>query len=151
MYNKVIMIGHLARDVELRHIPSGTAIANSSIATSYKYGDREETCFLDFSAFGKPAEIMHQYLKKGSKVMLEGRLILEQWDDKNTGTKRSRHTLRVENFKFLDNKGGSNPQEHSNVSTTQNTYEQHKPNTAPKEPKKEELPSIDIDDDEIPF
>jgi len=151
MYNKVIMIGHLTRDIELKHIPSGTAIASSSIATSYKYGDKEETCFLEFNSFGKPAEIMHQYLKKGSKVMLDGRLILEQWDDKNTGAKRSRHSLRVENFKFLDSRGEGGSQSYSNAPAQESRAPQSNTSHSAPQSAKEELPSIDIDDDEIPF
>ena len=107
MYNKVIMIGTLTRDIELKYMPNGSALAKSAIATNHKYKSngeqKEEVCFLDFTVFGKGAEILNQYVKKGSKVMLEGRLIFEQWQD-NDGTNRNRHTLRVEEFKFLDSK-----------------------------------------------
>jgi len=111
MYNKVIMIGNLTRDIELKYLPSGAAVAKSAIATSYKYKtqsgeQKEEVCFLDFNVFGKAAEILNQYTKKGSKVMLEGRLVLEQWTA-NDGTNRNRHTLRVDEFKFLDSKADS--------------------------------------------
>ena len=100
------MIGNLTRDIELKYLPSGSAIAKSAIATSHKYKmqngeQKEEVCFLDFTVFGKGAEILNQYVKKGSKVMLEGRLIFEQWQA-NDGTNRNRHTLRVDEFKFLD-------------------------------------------------
>jgi len=102
------MIGNLTRDIELKYIPSGAAIAKGAIATSHKYKtqsgeQKEEVCFLDFSVFGKSAEILNQYVRKGSKVMLEGRLIFEQWAAQD-GTNRNRHTLRVEVFKFLDSK-----------------------------------------------
>jgi single-strand DNA-binding protein len=111
MYNKVIMVGNLTRDIELRYLPSGSAIAKSAIATSYKYktqtGEpKEEVCFLEFTVFGKGAEILNQYVRKGSKVLLEGRLIFEQWQT-NDGNNRNRHTLRVDEFKFLDSKADS--------------------------------------------
>ncbi len=106
MFNQTIVIGNLTRAIELKYMPSGAAIARGAIATSHKYktqdgSQKEEVCFLDFKVFGKPAEIINQYVKKGSKVMLIGRLVFEQWTDKDGGN-RSRHTLRVEEFKFLD-------------------------------------------------
>ena len=82
MYNKVVMIGNLTRDIELRYLPSGSAVAKSAIATSYKYKSasgeqKDEVCFLDFTIFGKTAEVANQYLKKGSKVLLTGRLVFQ--------------------------------------------------------------------------
>jgi single-strand DNA-binding protein len=123
MFNKVILIGNLTRDIEMKYIPSGAAIAKSAIATSHKYKDqqgnqKEEVCFLDFDVFGKSAEILNQYVKKGSKVMLEGRLILNRWTA-NDGTARTQHSLRVETFKFLDNKTSSQGQQNDN-----NQYQQ---------------------------
>lgn len=108
MYNKTILVGNLTRDIELRYLPSGAAIAKSAIATSYKYKtatgeQKDEVCFLDFNIFGKIAEVANQYLKKGSKVLLEGRLILEQWTTQD-GASRSRHTLRVETMKMMDSR-----------------------------------------------
>jgi single-strand DNA-binding protein len=76
MYNKVVLIGNLTKDIDFKYLQNNTAIAKSSIATSYKYKStngeqKEETCFLDFDIFGKVAEVANQYLKKGSKVLLE--------------------------------------------------------------------------------
>ena len=112
MYNKVTMIGNLTKDIELNYLQGGSAVAKGAIATSHKYKtqsgeQKEEVCFLDFSLFGKPAEILNQYVKKGSKVLLEGRLVFEQWSAQD-GSKRSKHTLRVETFKFMDTKSDSN-------------------------------------------
>ena len=106
MYNKVMMLGNLTRDIELRYLPSGSAIAKSAIATSYKYKSstgeqKDEVCFLDFNIFGRSAEVANQYLKKGSKVLLEGRLVFEQWTAQD-GSTRSRHSLRVDAMKMLD-------------------------------------------------
>ncbi|MCK5293423.1 MAG: single-stranded DNA-binding protein [Arcobacteraceae bacterium] len=174
MYNKVIMIGNLTRDIELKYIPSGAAIAKGAIATSHKYKtqtgeQKEEVCFLDFNVFGKSAEILNQYVRKGSKVMLEGRLVLEQWTDQNGGN-RSKHSLRVETFKFLDSKadsmnntGGQNnygnqqaPQQQYQAPQQQQQYQQPSYNNAQQpqggmvqEPQK--IPEINIDEDEIPF
>jgi single-strand DNA-binding protein len=161
MYNKVILIGNLTRDIELKYIPSGAAIAKGAIATSHKYkaqdgSQKEEVCFLDFNVFGKAAEVLNQYVKKGSKVMLEGRLVLESWTAQD-GTSRNRHSLRVEEFKFLDSKndGGTS----SNTEYQPKQVEQYnKPsynNTQQggmREPAYQ-VPeiNIDIDDDEIPF
>ncbi len=111
MYNKVVFVGNLTRDIELKHLPSGSAVAKSSIASSYRYKtqtgeQKEEVCFLEFTAFGRYAEVANQYLKKGSKVLLEGRLVFEQWTAQD-GSSRSRHTLRVEELKMLDSKPSS--------------------------------------------
>ena len=135
MFNRVIMIGNLTRDIELRYLPSGTAVAKSAIATSHRFKSadgeqKEEVCFLDFNIFGKGAEVLNQYVKKGSKVLLEGRLVLETWVDPD-GNNRSKHSLRVENFKFLDGKtdniGVSNNQTGYNYNQppqNQNPYQQ---------------------------
>jgi len=114
MYNKVVMAGHITRDIELKYLPSGAAIARSAIATNFRYKSgtgeqKDETCFLDFNVFGKQAEVLNQYVRKGSKVLLEGRLVFEQWTAQD-GTNRSRHSLRVDTFTFLDNKGDNQGQ-----------------------------------------
>lgn len=109
MFNKVIMIGNLTRDIEFQYLQgSNTPLAKSAIATSYKYKgsegiQKDETCFLDFTIFGRVAEIANQYLHKGSKVMLEGRLSFEQWVGTD-GQNRSKHILKVENMKMLGGK-----------------------------------------------
>ncbi len=118
MFNKQIIVGNLTRDIELRYLPSGGAIAKGAIASTYKYKDqsgqaKEEVCFLDFTAFGRGGEVLNQFVKKGSKVMLEGRLIFEQWTAQD-GTNRSKHSLRVDNFVFLDSKQDNNQQQGQN-------------------------------------
>jgi len=182
MYNKVIMIGNLTRDIELKYLPSGSAIANGAIATSHKYKmqngeQKEEVCFLDFSIFGKGGEIFNQYVRKGSKVMLEGRLIFQQWKAQD-GTNRSRHALSVTEFKFLDGKsdsqdmGGNNynapqqqqqpqqqnynaPQQQYNQQPQQNynapQQQQAQQNSGMNNSYEQNIPTIDIDNDEIPF
>ncbi|MEA3498864.1 MAG: single-stranded DNA-binding protein [Campylobacterota bacterium] len=182
MYNKVIMIGNLTKDIELKYLPSGSAIANGSIATSHKYKtqtgeQKEEVCFLDFSIFGKGGEIFNQYVRKGSKVMLEGRLVFQQWKAQD-GTNRSRHALSVSEFKFLDSKadsqgasnagGGYNapqqqqqpaynqaPQQQYNQQNSYNAPAQQQQGGMQKQPQQggyeQNIPTIDIDNDEIPF
>lgn len=143
MFNKVIVVGNLTRDIELKYLPSGSAIAKSAIATSYKYKSttgeqKDEVCYLDFNIFGKSAEVANQYLKKGSKVLLEGRLIFEQWTAQD-GSTRSRHSLRVDTLKMLDSKNES-------ISLTKDEKDNQ------IQTKKEtELNEIPEDMDEIPF
>ena len=160
------MIGNLTRDIELKYLPSGSAIASGAIATSHKYKmqngeQKEEVCFLDFSIFGKGGEIFNQYVRKGSKVMLEGRLVFQQWKAQD-GTNRSRHALSVTEFKFLD--GKSDTQDNSNYQPASQNY------SIPQQPQnKEEYdqrvkegaailnqsntpPKVEINEhDEIPF
>jgi len=175
MYNKVIIIGNLTRDIELKYLPSGSAIANGAIATSHKYkkqnGEQvDEVCFLDFSIFGKGGEIFNQYVRKGSKVMLEGRLVFQQWKAQD-GTNRSRHALSVTEFKFLDGKsdsqdmGGNNynaPQQQNYNAPQQQQYnqqpqqnynapQQQQQNSGMNNSYEQNIPTIDIDNDEIPF
>lgn len=128
MFNQVIMVGNLTRDIELRYLPSGAAVAKSAIATTYKYKSatgeqKDEVCFLDFNMFGRSAEIANQYLKKGSKVLLTGRLVFEQWASQD-GTSRSRHALRVDEMKMLDSKSDNQGQQsQGNYQQTQQKQE----------------------------
>lgn len=105
-YNKVILMGRLTRDIELRYTNTNTSIANIGLAVGRKYktkdGEtREETCFIDCEAWGRTGEVMKQYLAKGRPVFIEGRLKLEQWQDKD-GTNRQKHRVVVESFQFVD-------------------------------------------------
>ena len=108
MYNKIILIGNLTKEIEMIDT-ANSKIAKSSIASSYKYKtssgeQKEEVCFLDFTIFGNLSNVANMYLKKGSRVLLEGRLVFEQWEAKD-GTSRSKHSLRVDSMKMLnDNK-----------------------------------------------
>jgi single-strand DNA-binding protein len=108
--NKVFLMGNLTRDVEMRYTPGGLAVAKMGLASSRKFRDsktnelREETVFVDIDVFGKQAEAAHQYLSKGRPVFVEGRLRLDQWDDKQTGQKRSKMVVVAERVQFL---GGS--------------------------------------------
>jgi len=108
MYNKIILVGNLTRDIELRYSQSGMGIANTAIATSRKFTSngekKEEVCFVDITFFARSAEVANQYLRKGSKILVEGRLNFDQWTDQN-GQKRSKHSVVVETMQMLDSKG----------------------------------------------
>jgi len=110
-FNKVILMGNLTRDPELRYTPKGTAIARIGLAvnrvwTTETGEKKEEVTFVDCDAFGKTAETIAQYIKKGSPILIEGRLRLHTWDDKQTNQKRSKLGVVLENFQFLDSGGG---------------------------------------------
>ena len=104
MFNKIVLIGNLTRDIELRYASNRHAIGNTAIAVTRKFSvngeKREETCFIDVTFFGKMAEVANQYLNKGSKLLVEGRLKFDQWTD-NNGQNRSKHSVIVENMEML--------------------------------------------------
>ena len=104
--NKVKLIGNLTRDPELRVTPKGTAICTFSIAVNRKFkddsgGEREEVTYVDIEAWGKSGENISKYCTKGRPLFVEGRLRLDQWEDKTTKEKRSRMKVVLENFQFL--------------------------------------------------
>lgn len=107
--NNCTFIGNLCADPELKHIgEKNTAILDGSLAINRKFKDREgriveETDFIPFTSFGKAAELLAKYVKKGHQVALQGEMRLEKWQDKETGGNRSMLKLRVENFQFLNN------------------------------------------------
>lgn len=104
--NRVLLIGNLTRDPELRVTPKGTACCKFGLAISRTYKDeagttREEATFVNVEAWGKQGEIIAKYCTKGRPLFVEGRLRFDQWDDKTTGQKRSALKVIVENFQFL--------------------------------------------------
>ena len=103
--NKAILLGRLVRDIDLRYTQSGYCVGNSGIAVTRKFKNAqgqtvEETCFIDLKFFGRTAEVANQYLRKGSKLAVEGRLKLEQWQDQS-GQNRSKHVVEVESLEML--------------------------------------------------
>ena len=197
MFNKIILVGNLTRDIELRYAQSGAAIAKTAIATSRKYTSngekKEEVCFVDITFFGRSGEVANQYLRKGSKILVEGRLTFEQWVDQN-GQKRSKHAVVVETMQMLDSKGDNQgggynapagdmqqqggygapmqqgqPQSYQAPQQQQPSYgqpaqQQPMQQQAPQQggynqaaqqsremPSVPEVPTYDIDEDEIPF
>jgi single-strand DNA-binding protein len=105
-FNKVVLVGNLTRDPELRYTPKGTAVAKLGLAVNRTWTNesgekKEDVTFVDVDVFGRTAENAGQYLKKGRPVMVEGRLKLDQWDDKQTGQKKSKLGVVGENIQFL--------------------------------------------------
>ena len=153
MYNKIILAGNLARDIDIRYTQSGGAIGNTSIATSRKFKSqtgeqKEEVLFVDITFFGRTAEIANQYLRKGSKVLVDGRLKLDQWTAQD-GSKRSKHSVVVENLQMLGNKDDTGQTSNQNATShapAPSTPQNNKNATPPSN-----IPEIDIDEDEIPF
>lgn len=103
-FNKVILIGNLTRDPELRYTPNGTAVATLSLAINHRYkqGDdmREDVCFVDVVVFGRQAESCGQYLTKGGGVIVDGRLSQRRWEAED-GSKRSKHEVVAQNVRFM--------------------------------------------------
>lgn len=112
--NRVFLIGNLTRDPELRVTPKGTAICQFGLAVNRSYKDdagqtREETTFVDIEAWGRQGETISKYCTKGRPLFVEGRLRLDQWEDKTSGQKRSRMKVVLENFQFLGGRGEGGP------------------------------------------
>ena len=110
-FNKVILVGNLTRDPELRYTPKGMAIAKIGLAVNRVWRNeagetKEEVTFVDVDVFGRTAENVGQYMRKGRPILIEGRLRLEQWDDKQTGQKRSRLSVVAETVQFLGSPTG---------------------------------------------
>ena len=118
-YNKVILMGNLTRDPQLSYLPSQTPVVDFGLAINRKWKDqqgqmREDVCFVDCRTFGKQAETINQYMRKGRSLMVEGRLEFDQWEAQD-GSKRSKHRVFVERFTFVDSRpgGGGSPGEHA--------------------------------------
>lgn len=146
--NKAIIMGNLTREIELKYLPSGSAVANTSIATNRKFKKQdgsqgEEVMFIELAMFGRTAEIANQYLQNGAKVLIEGRLKLDQWTDQQ-GQKRSRHSVQVESLQMLGSKQDGQQQPKQQPPQYE-VYDQQGNVT-----QKGELPQGD-DDVEIPF
>ena len=154
-FNKVILAGNLTRDPELRYTPKGTAVAKLGLAVNRSWttetGEkREEATFVDVDAFGKQAEVISQYLRKGRSLLVEGRLRLETWDDKQTGAKRSKLGVVLESFSFLDSGnreggGGGAPQ----AGAAAPAPRPQRP--APSAPAPASQDGPPPDDDDVPF
>lgn len=146
-YNKVILIGNLTRDPELKYTPKGRAVARIGLAVNRRWRteegeEREEVTYVDIDAFGKQAEVLAQYLKKGRPLFVEGRLKLDQWEDKNTHQKRSQLRVVLEGFSFLDSPGSrGEPAANGGASRPA-------PVAAPAPPPAEDAPPLD---DDVPF
>lgn len=149
-FNKVILLGNLTRDPEVRYTPKGTAVTDLGLAVNRTYtadnGEkREEVTFVDVTFWGRTAEVAGEYLKKGRPVFVEGRLQLDTWDDKQSGQKRSKLKVIGENMQMLGAPrgagGGGGGDEESSGAPRSTSKSAPPPKAAPSAP----------DDDEIPF
>ncbi len=153
--NKVMLIGNLTRDPELRYTPKGTAVADISLAINRVWNNeqnqkQEETIFVEVTLWGRQAELAQQYLTKGRGAYIEGRLQMDTWDDKETGKKRSKLKVIGETLQFLpDGRGGAGGQGGAQQSRPPQQQQQQRPgppqgaSAAPAEDFQEE--------DDIPF
>ena len=106
-FNKVFLMGHLTRDPELRYTPAGLAVVSFGLAVNTQITkDKQDTLFVDITAFGRQAEAINKYFKKGDPIFVEGRLQYRTWED-NNGNKRSKHEVVLNNFQFLSYKAKS--------------------------------------------
>src|SRR6266850_6333311 len=110
-FNKVILAGNLTRDPELRYTPKGTAVAKIGMAINRVWKNeagesKEEVTFVDVEAWGRQGEVVAQYMRKGRPFLVEGRLKLDQWEDKNTKQKQSKLKVVLESFSFIDSNRG---------------------------------------------
>jgi single-strand DNA-binding protein len=129
-YNKVILVGNLTRDPELKYTPKGMAVADIGLAVNRNFKDgegnkQEEVTFVDVTLWGRTAEVAGEYLKKGKPVLIEGRLTMDTWEDKQSGQKRSKLKVTGENLQMLG--------------------------SADKSQKSDAKAGAGVDDDEIPF
>lgn len=155
MFNKVIIVGNLTRDVELRYLPSGSALATLGLASNRRYKKQdgtqgEEVCFVDVKLFGRSAEVANQYLRKGSKVLIEGRLTLENWTDQ-TGAKKSKHTITAESMQMMDSKSNAPIEDVQSQDGTNLTNHQNQPQIVTPSAYQATIPEFNIDEDAIPF
>jgi single-strand DNA-binding protein len=145
-FNKVILLGNLTRDPEVRYTPKGTAVTDLGLAVNRSYtaenGEkREEVTFVDVTFWGRTAEVAGEYLKKGRPVFVEGRLQLDSWDDKQSGQKRSKLKVIGENMQMLGAPRGGGTGGGDEESGSRSSRPAPPPKAAPPAP----------DDDEIPF
>lgn len=149
--NKVFLYGNLTRDPELKSLPSGTQVANFAVATNRVYKDKngakqESVEYHNIVSFGKQAEVITQYLKKGRGIFVEGRIQTRSWDDKASGQKRYRTEVVLENFQFGPSAGGAAAR--TNADSTRTSAEGGQPQAAAEGIQ---YPEEDVKAEDIPF
>lgn len=154
-FNKVILMGNLTRDPELRQTQSGTSVCRFSIAVNRSYNAqdgnlREETCFIEVDSFGRTAENIGKYFSKGKPILLEGRLRQDTWDDKETGKSRSKLVVVLDRFEFVGGArdssfGGSS--DYDSSSSAGGAYKRTSPAPRGKAPERVD----ELEDDDVPF
>src|ERR1700678_2432700 len=146
-FNRVILAGNLTRDPELRYTPKGTAVVKFGLAVNRTWKDesgqtKEEVTFVDIDAWGRQAEVIAQYMRKGRPLLVEGRLKLDTWEDKNTHQKQSKLKVTLESFSFID----SNRPEGGGSAPPAAEAPRRPPGTKPSEPSEGEAPAAEEDD-----
>ncbi len=154
-FNKVILLGNLTRDPEVRYTPKGSAVTEIGLAVNRVYSTesgekREETTFVDVTLWGRTAEIAGEYLKKGRPVLIEGRLQLDTWDDKTSGQKRSKLKVVGEGLQLLGSRPGAGGSEPDETGGSGGGEERPSSRPRPSAPPPRAAAS-EPDDDEIPF
>ncbi len=157
MLAKIQGVFRLTRDLELKYLQDGTAVAKLGLACSEKFKEKETQLFLEASVFGKVAEVLNQYAGvKGTQIFLTGKLKTEQWE--KDGVKNSKVVMMIEDFQFIGSKNDNkSAQPQQQAPQQEQQYPQnYNQNTAYREqpkqmPDRNSLPTIDIDEDEIPF
>ena len=157
--NKVMIMGNLTRDPEIKYTPKGMAIAHFGIAVNRVWSNeagekQEEVTFIDIEMFGRKAEVVGEYFKKGKPIYVEGRLKLDSWDDKATGQKKSKLKIVGETFEFLGSRegGGGGGGEHGegrSEARPQQSRPAGRPASPPPRPPAD--PDLDAPEDDIPF
>jgi single-strand DNA-binding protein len=178
-YNRIILVGNLTRDPQLKYLPSQMPVVEFGLAVNHRYKtrdgqDREEVLFIDCSCFGKGAEVINNYCQKGKAILVEGRLKYDTWEDKQGGGKRSKHSVMVESFQLLGSRneggapggggydegggggGGGAPPARG---PARPPYQQNRPAAAPPRPQQQPPPAAEppfsdeqqFSDDDIPF
>ena len=147
-FSKAIITGNLTRDPELRNTPNGASVCSFSVAVNRTYRDasgeqKEDVSFIDCSAWGKLGEMIAQYAKKGTGVLVSGRLDQRSWEDKTTGNKRSRVEIVVEDFNFT---GAARDNNNSSYSSSDSASDSEAPSEIP-----DDIPDGEIDLSDVPF
>lgn len=157
-YNKVLLMGNLTRDPEVRYTPKGTAVAELGLAVNRQYtadnGEkREETTFVDVTLWGRQAEVAAEYLKKGRAVFIEGRLQMDSWEDKQTGQKRSKLKVVGEGMQMVGARtGGGGGEGGGEFSEPREYRAPSRPSAPPSRPAKPPVdPDLEPESDDIPF
>jgi len=164
--NLIVLCGNLTKDWEIQYTPSGVAVGKGGMAVNKKWKDgsgqpREKVCFVDLVAFKKTAEVLAEHTKKGSCIHVVGELDFDQWEDKQTGAKRSKHKVTVQSFQFMDRAPAqadgqaSAPRQAAPAAQRPATTQRQAPPTQQARPATQPPPmtgeDLGIPDEEIPF
>ncbi|MDR2430174.1 MAG: single-stranded DNA-binding protein [Puniceicoccales bacterium] len=152
-YNKVILAGNLTRDPELRTYPNGTVIAKFGLAVNRRYTTKEgeardDTLFVDIDSFGKQAEVIGKYCTKGSAILIDGHLKLDQWQDKTTNEKRNRLVVVLDTFTFIGGRGDATAAGGGNTASYDDSAP---PPRRPAAPPRASTATNDSIEEDVPF